>query len=270
MKAKIPRVNSARSYNDDGRPTHIYLLEDPSGVSSKKYVGMTVSPEGRLKGHMWAARIGELTYKARWVRSLLARGVTPSLSILEIVPAGGDFAGAERYWIAKLREEGTILVNLTDGGEGTRGSVLSPEHKARIGAAQRGRKHSMESIEKVRDFHKGRKRSPETCAKMSVAMTGKKRGPHSLEHRMKLSASKLGKKRPLEVMEKLREANIGRSLSPEHKEKLSLVGKGRKLTPEHRERLSIALTGRVKTLEHQMKISAANRNRSKAFEENHD
>lgn len=244
MEAQSPRVNSARSYSaiDDDRPTYIYLLEDPSGKSLKKYVGMSVVPTGRLKGHLGAARAGELTYKARWVKSLLARGVEPKLSILEEVLPGGDFAGAERRWIARLRSEGVTLTNLTDGGEGTPGLTLTPEHRAKIGAAQKGRKHSPESIAKVAAFHKGRKRTNETRARMSAATRGKKRGPHSSEHRAKLAASKIGKKRPPEVIEKMRAANLGRPLSEEHRAKLSLVGKGRKFTPEHREKISKALS----------------------------
>jgi hypothetical protein len=252
------RINSARSYDvgKDKRPTYIYLLEDPSGKSSKRYVGMSVDPIDRLKGHLNAARRVKLTFTARWLKSLLDRGISPKLSVLEIVPVGGDFAGAERRWIAKFRSEGVVLTNLTEGGEGTPGAVLTPEHRAKIGAAQKGRKHSPESIEKVAVFHRGRKRSSETCARISEGRTSKKQGPHSLEHRAKLAASKIGKKRPLAVIEKMRAANLGRTLSAEHRAKLSLAGKGRNFTPEHREKISKALTGKAKTSEHRVKSIA--------------
>ena len=54
------------------------------------------------------------------------------------------------------------------------GKKRSPEHKAKISAAKTGKKRSPETIAKM----SGKKRSPETIAKISAAMTGKKRGPN--------------------------------------------------------------------------------------------
>lgn len=98
----------------------------------------------------------------------------------------------ERYG---RREFGGLLINKTDGGEGMSGAVMSAEsrskqskarigivfteeHRANIGAAQRGhtrwagKKHKPSTIEKFRVIHGGR--SEETRANMSAALTGRK------------------------------------------------------------------------------------------------
>lgn len=49
------------------------------------------------------------------------------------------------------------LVNLTDGGEGKSGWVTSPETRAKIGAANRGRIRTPEAIEKTAVKLRGRK-----------------------------------------------------------------------------------------------------------------
>ena len=53
---------------------------------------------------------------------------------------------------------------------------LSPEHRAKIGAASRGRTHSPETRAKMSAAHKGHEVSPETRARMSAAKKGRRRG----------------------------------------------------------------------------------------------
>ena len=105
------------------------------------------------------------------------------------------------------------LVNLTDGGGGTKGLKCSPETRAKLSAAQKGNTK-----------HAGHIHSPEARTKMSEAAKGK---PKSLEHRAKMSAARKGK-----------------TLSPEHRAKLSAVKKGRTFSPETRAKLSAAAKAR--------------------------
>ena len=101
-----------------------------------------------------------------------------------------------KFW----REAGIDLANLTNGGEGSSGHVVSEELRSRLSeinkgrpAALKGKRHTentkailshkaklrgpprltMETIEKIAKSHRGRKRSPETCAKISAAKVGK-------------------------------------------------------------------------------------------------
>lgn len=76
----------------------------------------------------------------------------------------------EREVIAVLRANGARLTNLTDGGEGCLGMVLSPESRAKLSAAQRGRKHSPEHVANQAAALRGKKHSPERRAAISAAL----------------------------------------------------------------------------------------------------
>ena len=87
----------------------------------------------------------------------------------------------------------------------------SPETRAKISAAQRGRIVSAETRAKISAAKQGVKRSAETCAKMSAARLGKKL---SNEHRAKMSAARA-------------------NMSNETREKMSVSHRGKKQSPEH-------------------------------------
>jgi hypothetical protein len=84
-----------------------------------------------------------------------------------------------------------ILTNLTDGGEGTIGTVITEETRKKLSIAHKGNKSRT-----------GHKLSEETRLKMSIARTGKKIGAISEEHRKKLSMAKIGKKQSIETIQK--------------------------------------------------------------------
>jgi hypothetical protein len=99
------------------------------------------------------------------------------------------------------------LCNLTKGGEGCSGLILSDESKAKISAANKGNK-----------FSAGRILSDEHKAKLIAA---NKSRILSSESRVKISAAKKGNKCSLgrnvsnETKSKLREVNLGKTLSKE-------------------------------------------------------
>jgi hypothetical protein len=147
----------------------------------------------------------------------------------------------EKYMIAVFgrKDLGTgILRNRTNGGEGSSGAIhtpetrakisaamkgknspnygktLSPETKAKLSAAQKGKTLSTETKAKISAAQKGKTLSPETKAKMSAA---KKDTSRSLETRVKISESLKGENHPL----------YGKTLSPEIKAKISAATKGK-------------------------------------------
>lgn len=124
-----------------------------------------------------------------------------------------------------------ILRNLTDGGEGASGTILSEETRRKISAALMGNQRtkgyipSVEHRQKVSIALLGIKRKPvseETREKIRKKLSGRKawpngRLPYSEEHRRKMSLAALGripwnkgKKMSEEVCQKNREAQLRR------------------------------------------------------------
>lgn len=168
-------------------PWWIYVLIDPRD-GRVRYVGKTERPKNRLASHLSPSRFRQQeNHRTAWIGSLLRSGLKP---IFKLIDAGiGDgWAEAERAWISEFRANGADLVNGTDGGEGTMGRrvPLSPEHRAKIGAANRGKKRTPEMCEANRQRNLGRSLSEESRKKMSAAARGKKKTP---EHRAKIGAA---------------------------------------------------------------------------------
>ena len=123
----------------------------------------------------------------------------------------------EQHYIKEWNTKVPNGYNLTDGGDGAEGRILSAEsrEKMRIGHLGKtpmlGKHHSDESKEKIR------------IAKLGIlTWLGKH---HSDESKEKIRVSRLGKKASVETKEKQRIAMLGKTNSPETKEKKSLAGK---------------------------------------------
>jgi hypothetical protein len=106
----------------------------------------------------------------------------------------GAFALERRYirWWGR-KDLGTgILQNMSDGGQGTSGTVrfISDETKQKIGNANRGRVQSAETRAKRSAALKGRKPSAESNAKRGAKARGRVLGPQSLEHIAKAKANR--------------------------------------------------------------------------------
>lgn len=118
----------------------------------------------------------------------------------------GQAFDLERMMISGYRASGIKLVNMTDGGEGSSGTVVSAETRVKMSVARKGKKASPEAIQAQKDaftperraamslLHKGRRISDETRAAISRAKKGVKKGSFSDEWRANLSASRMGKK----------------------------------------------------------------------------
>ena len=122
----------------------VYALIDPQ-TKAVRYVGKTCSGIDRITLHFKKRELEAKTYKANWIRSLLACGFIFEkgdagriVSILEVFDGPEGLNDAEIWWIKKLRSQGVKLTNLTDGGDGVRaGYVHTPEAKERMSFAQK-------------------------------------------------------------------------------------------------------------------------------------
>ncbi len=179
----------------------IYALVDPrisDKVKRVRYIGKSRSISHRLSEHRYQAKKGTNTYLYHWFNKLLKEGVEPVLVVLRHVKKSWS-ANWEKAYIQTYTTWGAKLVNLTDGGDGTFGHVMSEETKAKISEANKGRKFTEEQRERMGAPKKGRKFSVEHKANLSVAGTGR---PVSQKTR-----------------EKIREANKGFKMTPEQRAK---------------------------------------------------
>jgi hypothetical protein len=120
---------------------YIYTLSDP--ISNQiKYVGKTKDLKDRLKRHMSDSYLNEsLTLKNNWLKKLKSNNLKP---IMEVLDQGDEnnIDDLEIYWIEQLKAWGIKLKNGTKGGDGCDWT---------------GRKHNVESVQKMKMNHPFRK-----------------------------------------------------------------------------------------------------------------
>lgn len=180
------------------KPWEIYCLLDPRDKAIR-YVGVSHNGIQRLRAHLSVARRRLPGHKNCWILSLLNDGVKPEYQVVES-GIGPDWKESESRWIKHFRDSGCKLTNMTEGGEGAPGRILSLESRAKIASG-----------------HKGRKVVFSAEHRKNLSEAGKRRGPPSEEHRKRLSEGQRGSKR---------------AFTEAHKAALSISATGRKMSPE--------------------------------------
>lgn len=205
------------------RPTLIYwlfdmrpetLIEWPNGLPF--YCGKTVmDPQIRLIRHKTSSR----KFPTRPISRRLGEcGDLVRIQIMETVPVGGDWVAREKFQIYSLRTLYPNTVNVASGGQGAPGLIHTVEARAKISAAQSGRKLSPEWCANIGRAHKGRIISHEQRVKIRSALTGRKL---SEEHRANVSKAMKGMKHSAEHVAKRSAARKGQTISAEQRSKIS-------------------------------------------------
>lgn len=135
-----------------------------------------------------------------------------------------------------------ILINKTDGGDGTLGCIVTEER-----------------IKIVREKQIGKFISQETREKLRIANTGKKHGPCSEERKRKISQAQIGKIISPETIKRISESHKGIKYSKESCIKRSLFQKGRIKSLQERQNISNSLKGKKIPQSVKDKIGAANK-----------
>jgi hypothetical protein len=155
------------SYSGDLQPTkkfYAYIHARPDGTPF--YVG---------KGNR--SRVHRLSKRNPHHKNIVAKYGKQNILIgsLECSTEAVAFE-LEIGMIKCLRQMRVELTNLTNGGEGCAGLVISPEARAKISAFLTGRKGTPWSDEQRAKFRAatvGRKRTPEQCARIGNSRRGK-------------------------------------------------------------------------------------------------
>ncbi len=149
-----------------GQPL-IYIVACIS--TGKIYVGKTVDFKKRRREHLWYAASGSKLLP-KFYNAIRAHGESDFFWFTVACPDAALLDAWEILWIRDLDAvEGGY--NCTFGGEGARGVVRSPEYRARKSIEAKGNKHNL-----------GRPCSPETRAKIAAANRGRKHSAISRQH----------------------------------------------------------------------------------------
>lgn len=215
------------------RIIHIYILSDPrTGIA--RYVGKTVNPKARLKSHIREPRRSHKNY---WVKSLLRAGFEPVMEIIEEVTEA-QWEEAERFYCAFFRSVGGALLNQDIGGLSAKG--MSASAKATLKKASTGRRHTPETIEKMREI-KLRAVTPELRERMGALWRGKKMPDELVRKR---AATQIGAKRSNEFKQGQRLRGLGKKHTPDSKEKNRVAHLGKNASAETRALLSEVKLGK--------------------------
>lgn len=172
----------------------VYKLTSPS---NKVYIGITGQPiKSRWangKGYKCCPAIFKAINKYGWdniQKEILYEGLTEEhAKFIEVFLIGSYKSNDKRYGY-----------NLTEGGEGTSGRIVSEETRRIISEKNKGKKLTEEQKEHLRQINLGKRQSEETKRKRSESMKGKKH-PHkrvlSEKERKRLSDNFKGTNNPL-------------------------------------------------------------------------
>lgn len=205
----------------------IYLIT--CWVNRKQYVGQTTQGiDYRWSNHKCRAK------NSLWPigRAIALYGAdTFSIEVIDTAQNQKELDEKEIRWIKDLGTVAPVGFNLARGGIGRLpGTLLTPEHKAKIRESCKGKKNSPEAIAKMVASNTGKKRTPEMVAEMSKR--AKNQPPISLETKAKMSKSQKGRIHPPEVRAKIAASKLGKKRSPETCAKISSARRGKKFGPK--------------------------------------
>ena len=231
-------------------------------VNGKRYVGSTTQPRNRFYLHR--SQLGRGKHHAKHLQRAWDKygGASFAFEIIEtFLDVDLDtLLSAEQAWMNQHRVTNKDFgynnvpiagsnagcVHSAEVRERNRARMLgrkfTPEHKAAIGDASRGRTHSAASREKIREA--------------SLKRPKQVRGPMPDERKEKIRQSLLGRKADPESVQKAADSNRGKKRTSDQRAKISQALKGKIVSDITREKLRIAGSHRVVSDETKAKIRA--------------
>ena len=194
-----------------------YVLKAPGIEHGWSYIGETMQIKQRRQN--WKKPNGKYYAGGKIGAARIRYGVTDDVWDYIELEHISSYDKEELKQKLQEREEHYIALydsvangfNTSCGGTGNKGVNFSPEHRAKIGQASKGRKHTQATknqisqklmghpvlqttLNKISQGNKGKKRTPAQCQAISQRMQGKSMSPAA---RAKSSATKKGKPHPI-------------------------------------------------------------------------
>jgi group I intron endonuclease len=184
---------------------YIYLIHNI--INNKVYVGKATNPKTRWRRHRHAAD-GKCSEKIFYLhRAIKKYGVDNfTFTVFQQYLSEKDAFLAETYWIKYFNSKNSEYgYNLTNGGEGVSGRVVSEATRQKMREKATGRKHTSETKDLLKQINIG--------------------------------------KIPTNI-EQLRTINKGKVLPAAHRQKISQARQGMIFTEEHRQNMSKVRIGK--------------------------
>ena len=183
----------------------------------------------------------------RRLRKMVGAEVRPRIEIIERGLTEDAAFAAERRLIATYGRRNNrtgVLLNLTDGGDGPVGRVVSQETRELLSQINTGKTVSPEVRAKMSAALKGRKHSPEHVARRAASRCGSRVRPETLT---KMRDAGVRQMQNPEARARIAESNSRREWSPEARAEVSKANRGQLVPPERRERIGATLSKPVES-----------------------
>lgn len=187
-------------------------------VNGKRYIGQALYPVGRKSRHFFSLRNNR--HENEHLQRAYNKYGEPAFSfhVLEFCRRS-DLTAREQFWIDSFGKEN--LYNIAPAANSRAGIRMSEATKAKLRAANLGKKLSPERRENLR-----------------LLRIGRPRRPMPQRTRDALRAANQGRQCTDEAKAKISQANRGRKRSAEHIAKLVSCHQGKPHTDEYKRRLS--------------------------------
>ena len=220
----------------------MYIYKITNNLNNKIYIGLKTSTVKESESYYGSGvainRAIDKYGKHNFTKTILERDIVDYDLLKE----------REQYWI-EYYDSYNNGYNMTLGGDGTLGHIVSDETKEKIRKAFKGKKIGPYSDERKAAIKEGRKNGKSN--------KGVKKPPRTEEHTKNLSKALKGRPMHPNTRKALLESITGRVVSEETRKKISEANSGVPFTKERCERIRKALKGRKMSDEMKQKIKDA-------------
>jgi hypothetical protein len=243
---------------------YIYVLFRKTGLPF--YIGKGYG--NRWGAHERAARNNKSLNnprKLRIIRQMFAEGWSeiPKIKLAkDLTPE--QACVYEKAWIKALgrigREPNGLLVNLTDGGDGMSGWVMSTYHREALSARRRNKPLSEAQRKVITAMIEGNRGKRLSAARRAALMASTRDKPRSEAQLAALAAGRrsvTGKTQTEAHRQKRSAALSGKPKSESHRQKLAAAKRGKPLLEAHRTAIASGLRGKAKSEAHRQAAAIA-------------